>query len=210
MSDKLRIGVLVSGGGTNLQSLIDSIANGKIQNAEIVCVISNKSNAYALERTRKHKIEALFINPKDSPDSERYSQKLADELKTRNVGLVCLAGFLLKLEQSFIRQFPGRIMNIHPALLPAFGGKGMYGHRVHEAVLDAGAKFSGCTIHFIDEIFDHGTIILQAVVPVLQDDTPETLAKRILEQEHKLYPEAVRLFASGKIKLQGRKCLILP
>lgn len=190
---KLRIGVLVSGSGTNLQAIIDACQSGYLP-AKVVVVISNRKDAYALERAKMHNIEALFVDRKLFPDDTSYSAKLAEEFEVRQVDLVCLAGFLLKLAPNFIQQFKNRILNIHPALLPKFGGEGMYGHNVHEAVLKSGEKVSGCTVHFVDEEYDHGEILLQRTVPVLKDDTPETLAKRILEQEHKLYPDAIKLF----------------
>lgn len=203
-----RIGVLVSGGGTNLQAIIDAIEAGDITQTKIVVVISNKENAFALERAKKHNIEPLFIDPKLFSNRVEYNQKLAEEMENRQVNLICLAGFLLKLEPNFIRQFKGKIMNIHPALLPGFGGEGMYGHYVHEAVLSSGAKISGPTVHFVDEIFDNGPIILQSVVPVKDDDTPETLAKRVLEQEHKIYPEAVKLVTEKKLQIVGKRVKI--
>lgn len=202
---KMRIGVLVSGRGSNLQALIDAIKSGYILNAEIVVVISNKKDAYALERARQNNIEALFIDPKDYGDLSEYSKKLLDELKSRNVDLVCLAGFLLKLSPEFVKNYEYRILNIHPALLPKFGGDGMYGIHVHEAVIKSGEKESGATVHFVDEEYDHGPIIMQVKVPVYQDDTPQSLAERVLKEEHKLYPKVVKLFCDGKIKIINGK-----
>jgi len=207
----IKIGVLVSGSGTNLQAIIDAINSGKIKNASIVIVISSRKDAYALVRAQNAGIKALFIDPNEynyKNDIAPYSKKLLEELEKEDVDLVCLAGFLLKLSPEFVVAFKGRILNIHPALLPAFGGKGMYGRRVHEAVLAAGVRFSGATVHFVDEEYDHGPIVLQAVVPVLQDDTPEALAERVLKEEHKIYPESIRLFCEGKLEIRGNKVYI--
>ena len=196
----IKIGVLVSGGGTNLQAIIDSCESGYIP-GRVVVVISNRKDAYALERAKKHNIPALFINPKDYRNLDEYSEKIAEELIKKEVDLVCLAGFLLKLSPEFVRKFKNRIMNIHPALLPSFGGPGMYGHHVHEAVIKSGVKITGCTVHFVDEEYDHGPIILQKAVEVKDDDTPEKLAERVLKEEHKIYPEAIKLFAEKKLEI---------
>ncbi|MDA7857912.1 phosphoribosylglycinamide formyltransferase [bacterium] len=205
---KLKIGVLVSGGGTNLQAIIDSCESGRID-AEVALVISNKKGVYSLERARRHNIEALFINPKEFKAREDYSKKIAQELERRKVDLACLAGWLLKLEPCFVEKFKGRMINIHPALLPSFGGDGMYGHHVHEAVLASGAKVSGCTVHFVDEAYDHGPIILQTTVRVADDDTPDTLAERILKEEHKLYSKAIKLYIDDRLKIEGRRVKII-
>jgi phosphoribosylglycinamide formyltransferase-1 len=189
-----RIGVLISGSGTNLQAIIDATESGYIPDTKVVVVISNRKDAYGLERAKKHNIDSLFINPKNYESQIEYNEILKNELLIRKVDLVCLAGYLLKLELNFIKSFEGKILNIHPALLPKYGGKGMYGHFVHTAVLNSGDKESGCTVHFVDEIYDHGKIIIQKKVPVLEGDTPDTLAKRVLEQEHKAYPEAIKLY----------------
>ncbi|MFH1238569.1 MAG: phosphoribosylglycinamide formyltransferase [bacterium] len=204
---KVKIGVLVSGGGTNLQALIEAREAGKI-NGEISVVISNRPDAFALERAKKHKIEALFLDPKKYKTRENYSKALTTELKKRGIGLVCLAGFMCILTTYFVKNFKYKCLNIHPALLPSFGGEGMYGHHVHEAVIKSGVKFSGCTVHFVDEGCDTGPIILQRVVPVRDTDTADTLAARILKEEHKAYPEAVRLFCAGKLKIQNKRVLI--
>lgn len=204
----VNIGVLVSGGGTNLQAVIDNINSGKIENTKVVLVVSNRSDAFALERAKKHNITALFLDSQKYSTTDEYYEQIINEMEKHNVNLVCLAGFLLKLNSGFIRKYKGKIMNIHPALLPSFGGKGMYGHFVHEAVLKSGVRFSGCTVHFVDEKYDCGPIILQAVVPVEQDDTPDSLAKRILVQEHRIYSEAISLFAKGKLKIKDRRVII--
>ena len=191
----LKIGVLASGGGTNLQAIIDACRNKKIA-AVVAMVISNKENAFALERAKKHNIMGVFIDPKKC-DFNREAIKV---LEKQNVDLVCLAGFLLKLSRVFIKKYAGKILNIHPALLPKFGGEGMYGINVHKAVLESGEKTSGCTVHFVDEKYDHGKIILQKKVKVFINDTPETLQNRVLKQEHKLYPEAI-----GKVTEVSRR-----
>lgn len=204
---ELKIGVLVSGGGTNLEAIIESCEKGKIP-ARVVLVISNKEDAYALTRARNHDIEGMFLSPRDFKTREEYWEKMRDILEERKIGLICLAGFLLKLSPLIVKKFRGRIMNIHPALLPEFGGDGMYGRRVHEAVLESGAKFSGCTVHFVDEVYDAGPIILQKKVPVLSNDTPDTLAERVLKEEHKTYSEAIKLFAERKLEIKGKRVII--
>jgi formyltetrahydrofolate-dependent phosphoribosylglycinamide formyltransferase len=186
------VGVLASGGGSNFESLAEAVRSGAIPGAEMRLLVCNRPGAGALERARRLGVEALVLEPKDFPDRGACCERIGDELQKRGVELVCLAGFLLKLEPGLIRRFPGRILNVHPALLPKFGGLGMYGRFVHEAVLKAGEKESGCTVHVVDEEFDHGPVLMQARVPVLPGDTPETLAERVLRAEHRLYPEAVR------------------
>lgn len=200
----VRIGVLVSGNGTNLQAILDACGRGDIP-GEVVVVVSSRSGAYAVERARQAGVPAVVLAPRSFPDREAYDAKLSEVLQAHAVDLVCLAGFLRILTPEFIAQFAGRIMNIHPALLPAFGGVGMYGAHVHEAVLASGVKISGCTVHFVDETPDGGPIILQAAIPVRDDDTEETLAARIAEEEHRLYPEAIRLFADGRLHVTGRR-----
>jgi len=158
--------------------------------AKVIIVISNKKDALALQRAKKYNIKSGFIDPK----KYNFDKKVIEILEKQKVDLVCLAGFLLKLSKKFIKKYRNRILNIHPALLPKFGGKRMYGINVHKAVLEAGEKNSGCTVHLVDERYDHGKIILQKKVKVLKNDTPETLQKRVLKQEHKIYPEAIKLF----------------
>jgi phosphoribosylglycinamide formyltransferase-1 len=210
MSDNIRLGVLVSGRGrgTNLQAIIDACERRETK-AQVAVVISANPEAGAVERARTHGIETLIVDPKQFASADDYGRELLRLLQERQVDLVCLAGFMRKLPPLFIDAFRNRIMNIHPALLPAFGGQGMYGHHVHEAVITSGAKFSGVTIHFVDEEYDHGPIVLQAVVPVHDEDTPETLAVRVLEQEHKIYPQAIRLFAEGRLKVEGRRVKVV-
>lgn len=200
---KLRLGVLASGRGSNLQSIMDAAAAGKID-AEVAVVISDNKDAFALERARKAGIPAEFVNPKEYPSREDYERAVVDLLKRHGVGLVCLAGYMRLVGKVMLEAFPNRIMNIHPALLPSFPG--LHGQK---QAWEYGVKFSGCTVHFVDEGMDTGPIILQAVVPVLDDDTADTLAARILEQEHRIYPEAVGLFAAGRLRINGRKVSII-
>ncbi|MBN1823344.1 MAG: phosphoribosylglycinamide formyltransferase [Endomicrobiales bacterium] len=187
---KKRLGVLISGGGSNLQSIIDACENGILAGkAEVAVVISNKSDAYGLERAKKHKIPAVYLDREKSADSMSYFKEVGGQLKKHGVDVVCLAGFLLKVEPGIVDAY--RVINIHPALLPKYGGKGMYGHHVHEAVINSGDKESGATVHSVDNEYDHGSIIMQERVRVEPDDTPETLAKRVLEVEHRIYPKAI-------------------
>jgi phosphoribosylglycinamide formyltransferase-1 len=203
---KKRIAVLVSGNGTNLQAIIDSIERKELD-AEIGVVISNIKDAYALERAKNHNIPAVVINHKDFPNRAAFEKSLIEELDKRKIDLVCLAGFMRVLTPFFVNHYKNRIMNIHPALLPAF--KGLYGHHVHEAVLKSGAKFSGCSVHFVTEDVDGGPIIVQRIVPVKDNDTPDTLAERILVEEHKAYFEAIKLFIENRIRIENNHLRIL-
>ncbi|HLA25148.1 MAG TPA: phosphoribosylglycinamide formyltransferase [bacterium] len=205
----IRIGVLASGNGTNLEAIMDACNRGEIP-GRVVVVVSNNPKARALDRARLAGIPAVAMHHRAFPDRDTFDAKLVEILHSYEVDLICLAGFLRVLGPSFIRQFPERVMNIHPALLPAFGGLGMYGDRVHQTVLDSGVRFSGCTIHFANEAPDGGPIILQAVVPVYDTDTAQTLAERVVAEEHRLYPEAVKLFAEGRLQVVGRRVRILP
>ncbi len=205
---KLKIGVLVSGSGTNLQSIIDKSESGYIPGS-VELVISSKSGVYAIERAKNHNIPAYVVAPKNYSTKEDYEDKLIEILQSHNVDLVVLAGFIKVLSPHFVQAFAGRIMNIHPSLIPAFCGEGFYGEKVHKAVLDYGVKITGVTVHFVDEGADTGPIILQRAVPVMDDDTVETLAARVLEEEHKIYPEAVKLFAEGRLKVEGRRVKII-
>lgn len=204
---KVRIGVLISGGGTNLQALIDNIEKGFI-NGEIVVVISDKKGAYGIERAKKHGIRAIEIDKREFDAKDAFMKAIIKELENNDVELVVLAGFLSILSQDFIDRYRNRIMNIHPSLIPAFCGKGYYGQRVHKAVLEYGAKVSGATVHFVDEGADTGPIILQEAVKVEDDDTPESLAARVLNVEHKLLPQAVKLYCEGRLIVEGRKVRI--
>lgn len=197
----LRIGALVSGGGTNLQAIMDAIDRDNI-NAEVVCVVSSKDGAYALERAAKRNIETAVMRKKDYFTAEDYDTALADYFEARNVDLVVYAGFMLILGENFVKRFKNRMINIHPALIPSFCGKGYYGLHVHEAVLKKGVKVTGATVHFVTAECDAGPIILQKAVEVKDDDTPEILQKRVMEQaEWVIYPEAVRLFADNKLEI---------
>ena len=200
----LALGVLASGRGSNLQALLEACARPGFP-ARVAVVISDRERAPALEHARGAGVEALWVNPKDFGDREAFDLALVHELRSRGVGLVCHAGFMRILSPAYVRAFAGRALNIHPSLLPAFPGL----HAQRQA-LDHGAKVSGATVHFIDEGVDTGPIVLQAAVPVEPSDTEETLSARILVEEHRLYPEAVRLFAEGRLHIQGRRVMVLP
>ena len=204
---KLRVAVFASGGGSNLQSIIDNSEQGKI-NAQVAVVISNNSKAGALERAAKHGIPHYHISVKQFSNEQEYIQKLQAVLTEHQVELVALAGYMKMMPKEIIRRYKNRMINIHPALLPAFGGQGMYGHFVHEAVLAQKVRESGATVHLVDEEYDQGPIIAQRSVPVLVGDTPETLAARVLIVEHQLYPEVIQLFALGRIKVIDRKVVV--
>ena len=205
----LKLAVLVSGGGTNLQAIIDAISAGKITNACISVVISNNANAYALERARAHGIEALCISPKDFESREAFNQAVLDKLNSYNVDLVVLAGFLVVLPEMMIKEYTNRIVNIHPSLIPSFCGKGFYGLKVHEGVLARGVKVTGATVHFVDEGTDTGPIILQKAVEVEQGDTPEVLQRRVMEQaEWVILPKAIDLIANGKVSVEDGHVII--
>jgi len=199
---KKRIGVLVSGRGSNFEALADSITAGRIPNAQIAIVISNREDAPALEKARVRGIEARAI-PSRGLEREAFDKLVAAALREKNVDLVCLAGYLRLLSPYFVNTFRGRILNIHPSLLPAFPGL-----ESARQALEHGAKFSGCTVHFVDENLDAGPIILQAVVPIEDNDTPETLSARILREEHRIYTEAVRLVLEDRVRIVGRRVLV--
>ena len=194
-----KLAVLVSGSGTNLQAIIDAIKNGSLKNTEISVVISNKKDAYALIRAEKEGIKNLFLDPKQFVTNTDFDKKLVEMFNELRVDLVVMAGYLKILTEVIVNAFPKKIINIHPALLPGFGGKGMYGHRVHEAVLKSRVKESGCTVHFVTCNVDMGPIIGQKKVPVLPDDTVQTLAKRILPEEHKLLVESINKVLFEKV-----------
>jgi len=200
----LAVGVLASGRGSNLQALLEACARPEFP-ARIAVVISDREQAVALERARGAGVEALWVNPKDFGDRQAFDLALVDELQRREVGLVCHAGFMRILSPAYVRAFAGRALNVHPSLLPAFPGL----HAQRQA-LEHGVKVAGATVHFIDEGVDTGPIVLQAAVPVERGDTEETLAARILVQEHRLYPEAVELFAQGRLRIEGRRVIVLP
>lgn len=202
MSPPLAVGVLASGRGSNLQALLDASAAPGFP-ARVTVVISDREHAPALARARAAGIEALWIDPRQFPDRERFDLALVRELEARKVGLVCAAGFMRILSPAWVRAFAGRALNIHPSLLPAFPGL-----RPQRQALEHGVKITGATVHFVAESVDAGPIVLQAAVPVEPDDTEETLAARILVEEHRLYPAAVRLFAEGRLEIAGRRVII--
>ena len=205
----LKVAVLVSGGGTNLQAIIDALNSGKITNTSIEVVISNNKNAYALERAKNNNIEAVCISPKDFDDRSLFNEALINKLDEYNLDLIVLAGCMVVLPAELIQNYRNKIINIHPALIPSFCGKGYYGLHVHEKVLERGVKLTGATVHFVDEGTDTGPIIIQKAVEVLDDDTPEVLQKRVMEQaEWIIMPEAINLIANGKVKVEDGKVRI--
>ena len=198
----LKMAVLVSGGGTNLQAIIDGINQGTITNAKIEVVISNNANAYALERAKKHGIEAKCVSPKNFADREAFNQALLETIQSYGVDLVVLAGCLVVIPKCMVDAYPNKIINIHPALIPSFCGTGYYGLKVHEGVLARGVKVTGATVHFVDAGTDTGPIILQKAVEVQQGDTPEVLQRRVMEQaEWIIMPKAIYLIANGKVEV---------
>lgn len=197
------IAVLVSGNGTNFQAIVDALETGHISNARIACLISNKSDAFALERARKHNIPALVLDHKQYPNRQAYDTALVELLRQHQIDLVILAGFMRLLSPVMVEAFPNAIINIHPALLPAFPGLD-----AQKQAFDYGVRYTGCTVHFVDSGTDTGPIILQAIVPVLQDDTLETLTQRIHGEEHRTYVEAVRLFCEDRLTVDGRRVVI--
>lgn len=205
----LKIAVCVSGGGTNLQAIIDGIENQTITNTEIKVVISNNKNAYALERAKQHGIEAVCIRPKDYESREAFNEDFLAKLDSYNVDLVVLAGFLVVIPPQMIVKYRNRIINIHPSLIPSFCGTGYYGLKVHEGALARGVKVTGATVHFVDEGTDTGPIILQKAVAVEEGDTPETLQRRVMEQaEWIIMPQAINLIANGKVSVTDHKVTI--
>lgn len=205
---QVKIGVLLSGSGSNLQSLIDNIESGTI-NGRIEAVISNKKDAYGLERARQHSIDAVFVNQREYADIEAYNDAVIDELKKHNVELVILAGYLKILSARFIETYKNKIINIHPSLIPSFCGMGFYGIKVHEAAINYGVKLSGATVHFVDENTDTGPIIIQESVKVDFEDTAESLQQKILKIEHRILPLAIKYYCDGSIELIGRKVKLL-
>ena len=196
----LRIGVLVSGGGTNLQAIFDAMDSGKIRNAGVEVVISNNEGAYALERAKKHGVDGLCISPKNFADREQFYRALLDKLEEYSLDLIVLAGYLVTIPPAMIARYKNRIINIHPSLIPSFCGVGYYGLKVHEAALARGVKITGATVHFVDEGMDSGPIILQKAVEVLPDDTPEVLQRRVMEQaEWVILPQAIDRIANGEM-----------
>ena len=202
MAEKLPIAVLISGGGTNLQAIIDAIAANRLD-AKIEVVLSNRADAFGLVRAKNHDIPTEILDHKAFPSREAYDQAVVDLLRAHGVQLVALAGFMRLLSPVLVSAFSNRIMNIHPALLPSFPGL-----HVQKKALEHGVRFSGCTVHFVNEECDEGPIIIQAVVPVFPDDSEEQLAQRILQQEHRIYPRAIQLYAEGRLHVLGRKVMI--
>lgn len=209
MTEPLNIAVFASGRGTNFRAILNAVHAGEIPHANIALVISNNSDAGALNIAYENNIPALHISQQQFPSEGEFVNKILTVLESYEVNFIVLAGYMKKLSSLIIKRFPNRIINIHPALLPKYGGQGMYGRRVHEAVLANRDTVSGATVHIVDEDYDHGPIVLQETVPVAPDDTPETLAEKVLEIEHRIYPEALRLFAEGKVVVEGQRVKIL-
>ncbi len=206
----LRIGVLVSGGGSNLQAIIDKLESGYIKDAAIVTVVSSKADAYALQRAKNHDIEGVCISRKSFQSMDEYDEALIRHFREQSVDLVVMAGFLSILGERFTRYYTDRVINIHPSLIPAFCGKGFYGIIPHRHVIEAGVKVTGATVHFVELEADAGPIILQKAVNVEYDDTPETLQKRVMEQaEWELLPEAIKLYAENRLVIEGRRVRII-
>ncbi len=206
----LRMAVLVSGGGTNLQAIIDSLADGRITNAQISVVISNNRNAYALERAAKAGIPGICVSPRDYDTRQQFNEELLRTIQSYEPDLIVLAGCLVVIPKEMVEAYPNRIINIHPALIPSFCGTGYYGLKVHEGVLDRGVKVTGATVHFVDEGTDTGPIILQKAVEVHQGDTPKALQQRVMEEaEWKIMPEAINLIANDKIKVENGKVIFV-
>ena len=207
--NKTRIAVLVSGGGTNLQALIDAQARGELGGGEISLVLASKPGVYALERAAKAGIPGMVLARKEFADADSYTEALVATLQEQGIELVVLAGFMIIIGEGMYKAFPNRIINVHPALIPSFCGQGFYGLHVHEAALAKGVKVSGATVHFVTPECDAGPIILQRAVEVMEDDTPETLQKRIMQDaEWKILPEAVKLFCQGRLKVENNKVYI--
>ena len=198
----LKIAVFISGSGTNLQSIIDNCENENV-NAKIQLVLSNEPDAFGIERAKKHNIPTVVVNHRDYSSRQDFEDAICQSLKDYNIDLICLAGFMRVLTAHFLNQFPNKVINIHPALLPSFAGT-----QGQQDAFDYGVKFTGCTVHFVDTGVDTGPIIIQAVVPVKQDDTLDILKKRILAQEHKIYPQAIQYIAQGAVKISGNKVVI--
>lgn len=203
----MNIAVFASGRGSNLLAIIDAIKKGKLK-AIVALVVSNNSDSGALRIAKENGIEAIHISRKKFSSDEEYVNSLMQELRKRNIDFIVLAGYMKKIPAEIVREYRNKILNIHPALLPAFGGQGMYGMNVHRAVIDYGVKITGVTIHIVDEEYDHGPIVFQKAIEVKDDDTPETLAERVLKVEHEVYPQIINLFAEGKVTVIGRKVII--
>lgn len=205
----LRLAVFASGSGSNLEAILEAIEQGTLD-AEVALVVSNKADAFALERAHKRDITTLVLAPSSCQSEAAYVDLLLPALSTYGVNFIALAGYLKKIPDAVVQQFQHRMLNIHPSLLPSFGGPGMYGSRIHKAAIERGVRWSGVTVHLVDEQYDSGPIVLQKPVPVYQDDSPESLASRVLTVEHRIYPEAIQLFAEGRVQVKGRKVIIDP
>ena len=206
-----RIAILVSGPsrGSNMQAIIEACRDRRIPDSAVVAVIGARDDAPALHKAHALSVSTAVVNPREFPDPDMYGDALLWVLQKAQPDLICLAGYMRLLPAQVVQAYPMRIMNIHPALLPLFGGKGMYGLRVHQAAIDSGMKITGCTVHFVDEGYDTGPIILQRCVPILDDDSPETLAARVLPVEHETYIEAIRLFVQGRLRVEGRRVRVV-
>lgn len=203
---RLKLAVLLSGSGTTLENIFECNDRGEID-VDVAVVIGTRAEAFGLERARRRGVATAVVNPRDFKDDAGFSARLTEVIEPHGPELILLAGFMFMY--TIPPQFTGRVMNVHPALIPAFCGKGMYGHHVHEAVIARGTKVTGCTVHFVDNVYDNGPIILQKTVTVTDDDTPDTLAERVQAAEREAFPEAVRLFAEGRLKIEGRRVRIL-
>jgi formyltetrahydrofolate-dependent phosphoribosylglycinamide formyltransferase len=206
MSAPIRLAVLLSGNGTTLQNLLDRSAAGW-QAGKVVLVVANRADSSGLKRAEQAGVSTALVERKTCGSREKFSERIFTHCRQAHADLVCMAGFLQLL--TIPEDFQGRVLNIHPALIPAFCGKGFYGHHVHEAVLASGVKWTGCTVHFADNQYDHGPIVLQCIVPVLDTDTPETLAARVFERECEAYPHAIELYAEGRLRIEGRRVRIV-
>ncbi|MEM8486618.1 MAG: phosphoribosylglycinamide formyltransferase [Bacteroidota bacterium] len=206
----LRIAVFASGSGTNLEAILQAIEERTLRDVAVTAVVSNRSNAGALERANQRGIATAVMKPASFDSEAAYVEALNALFSKNNVNFVVLAGYLKKIPLQLVRQFQGRMLNIHPSLLPAFGGPGMYGAKIHQAALDRGVRWTGVTVHFVDEDYDTGPIMLQRTVPVYQNDAVETLASRVLAVEHQIFPEALRLIAEGRVTVTGRQVSIDP
>ena len=207
MADRISVAVLLSGGGTTLQNILDRADAGTLD-ARVVCVVSSRANVLGLERARNHGIPAHTVPSRHYADFHEHSKAVWETLAKHEFDLIVMAGYMCLLDMP--PEMEGRIMNIHPALIPAFCGKGMYGHHVHEAVVRYGAKVSGCTVHFVDNQYDHGPIILQRTCPVYFGDTPETVRDRVFHEECEAFPAAIQLFAEGRLRIEDRRVCVLP
>jgi formyltetrahydrofolate-dependent phosphoribosylglycinamide formyltransferase len=206
MAGPIRLAVLLSGNGTTLQNLLDRSAAGRLA-GQVVLVVANRADAYGLKRAEAARVPAMVVERKECRSREEFSDRVFAHCREARADLVCMAGFLQLL--TIPDDFQGRVLNIHPSLIPAFCGKGYYGQRVHEAVLAYGVKWTGCTVHFADNQYDHGPIVLQCIVPVLDTDTPDTLAARVFERECEAYPQAIQLFAERRLRIEGRRVRII-